>query len=109
MKTEVIHARVQSDVKRESEKIFDAIGLTMSQAVDMFLRQVVLKKGMPFRLDSQRKETNEIEQLAYIISSVGGKEPSPKAKRILRLYVNGDIDLETAKFAITRGYSCDSK
>ena len=103
MKTEVIHARVQSDVKRESDQIFNTIGLTMSQAVDLFLRQVVLKKGMPFKLDSEKKEAKDAERLAYIINSVNGREPSPKAKKIIRLYANGDIDLETAKFAILRG------
>ena len=103
MKSEVIHARVQSDIKRESDKILNTIGITLSQAVDLFLRQVVLKKGMPFKLDSEKKEINDVEKLAYIINSVDGAEPSPKAKKIIHLYANGDIDLETAKFAILRG------
>ena len=102
MKSEVIHARVQSDIKHESDKILNTIGITLSQAVDLFLRQVVLKKGMPFKLDSEKKEVNDAEQLAYLINSVDGREPSQKAKKIIHLYANGDIDLETAKFAILR-------
>jgi len=103
MKSEVIHARVQADVKSESEKILNMIGITISQAVDLFLRQVILKKSLPFKLDCEKKEVNDIEQLAYLINSVDGVEPSPKAKKIIHLYANGDIDLETAKFAILRG------
>ena len=57
---------------------------------------------MPFKLDSEKKEVNDAEQLAYLINSVDGREPSQKAKKIIRLYANGDIDLETAKFAILR-------
>ena len=102
MKSEVIHARVQSDIKQQSDDILKSIGITISQAVDLFLRQVVLKKGIPFKLDNEVKELNDTEQLAYIINSVDGKEPSPKAKKIIHLYANGDIDLETAKFAILR-------
>ena len=102
MKSEVIHARVQSDIKQQSDDILKSIGITISQAVDLFLRQVVLKKGIPFKLDNEAKELNDTEQLAYIINSVDGKEPSPKAKKIIHLYANGDIDLETAKFAILR-------
>lgn len=102
MKSEVIHARVQSDIKQQSDDILKSIGITISQAVDLFLRQVVLKKGIPFKLDNEAKELNGTEQLAYIINSVDGKEPSPKAKKIIHLYANGDIDLETAKFAILR-------
>ena len=84
------------------ELILNSIGLSMSQAIDLFLRQVILKKGLPFRIDNKEKDNIEIEQLAYLINSVDGKEPSPKAKKIIHLYANGDIDLETAKFALTR-------
>ena len=45
MKNEVVHARVQSNVKEESEKVLSVIGITLSQAIDLFLRQVILKKG----------------------------------------------------------------
>ena len=45
MKSEVVHARVQSNVKEKSEKVLSAIGITLSQAIDLFLRQVILKKG----------------------------------------------------------------
>ena len=103
MKSEVVHARVQSDIKNESVKILNSIGISMSQAVDLFLRQVVLKKGIPFKLDNEENDANDIEQLALIINSVDGSEPSFKAKKILRLYANGDIDFETAKFAIING------
>ena len=102
MKSEIIHVRVQSDVKSDSEKILNVIGISISQAIDLFLRQVVLKKGLPFKLDSEEKEETDIEKLAYLINTVDGEEPSPKAKKIIHLYVKGDIDLETAKFALMR-------
>lgn len=65
MKSEVVHARVQSNVKAESEKVLSVIGITLSQAIDLFLRQVILKKGLPFKLDSEEKEENDISKLAY--------------------------------------------
>ncbi len=102
MKSEVVHARVQSDVKTDSEKILNLIGISLSQAIDLFLRQVVLKKGIPFKLDSEEKEATDTEKLAYLINSVDGGEPSPKAKKIIHLYSKGDIDYETAKFALIR-------
>lgn len=104
MKSEVVHARVQSDVKADSEKILNVIGISLSQAIDLFLRQLVLKKGLPFKLDSEEKEATDTEKLAYLINTVDGKEPSPKAKKIIHLYAKGDIDLETAKFALIKSY-----
>lgn len=104
MRDEVIHARVQADVKEQSEKILNVIGISMSQAINLFLKQLTLKKGIPFKLDSEEKDSNELEKLAYIINSVDGREPSLQAKKIIRLYTNGDIDFETAKFAIIRSH-----
>ena len=104
MKSEVIHARVPLEIKEDSEKILNMMGISMSQAIDLFLRQVVLKKGMPFKLDNEERKGTEIEQLAYIINSVDGKEPSSTAKKIIHLYAVGDIDYETAKFALLRRY-----
>lgn len=103
MKSEVVHARVQSDVKAESEKVLRVIGINLSQAIDFF-KTGNLKKGLSFKLDSEEKEENDISKLAYLINTVDGKEPSSKAKKIINLYARGDIDLDTAKFALTRIY-----
>lgn len=104
MKSEVVHARVQSNVKADSEKILNIVGISLSQAIDLFLRQIVLKKGIPFKLDSEDNEATDTEKLAYLINTVDGNEPSPKAKKIIHLYTKGDIDFETAKFALIRSF-----
>lgn len=48
------------------------------------------------------KETNGVEELAYIINSTGGSEPSSEAKKIIHSYTIGEIDYETAKQAILK-------
>ena len=104
MRDEVIHARIQSDVKSDAERILKVIGISMSQAIDLFLRQVTLKKGVPFELNAEEKEPTDIEALAYIINSTDGVEPSPQDKKIIHLYARGDIDLDTAKYALLKRY-----
>ena len=104
MKNEVVHARIQSDIKKEAERILNTIGISMSQAIDLFLRQVALKKGIPFELNDEEKEPTEIETLAYIINSTDGVEPSHQAKKIIHLYAIGKIDLETAKKELLKQY-----
>ena len=47
-KTGYINARVTPDLKNEAEKILSALGVSTSEAVTMFLHQVVLNKGIPF-------------------------------------------------------------
>ena len=45
-----IQVRIDKHVKRSANRILDALGLDMSTAVKLFLRQVSLRKGVPFRL-----------------------------------------------------------
>lgn len=42
--------RIDNDLKRESELVFQDIGLNMTNAVTLFLRQVAKLRGIPFPL-----------------------------------------------------------
>lgn len=55
-KTANIFARVEPEVKENAEAILDSLGISMSNAVSMFLRQVIIQKGIPFevRLDVKK-------------------------------------------------------
>jgi len=104
-KTETIHVRVKPEIKKESEEILEELGLNMSYAVSMFLKQVIDKKRIPFEIALKDvEEAKREEELAYAINSTGGKEVSPKLKKIIHLYAIGDIDYETAVFAINRSF-----
>lgn len=48
MKTETVNARVEPALKASAEKIFHALGMNMTDAISIFLSQVVLRKGLPF-------------------------------------------------------------
>jgi len=61
MATTNLNVRIDSDLKRRSEEIFNELGLTMSTALTVFLRQTVRYKGIPFemRLNTPNDETLE--------------------------------------------------
>ena len=44
-----ITIRTSSEVKHETQEIFDTLGIDVSTAVNMFLRQVIIHHGLPFR------------------------------------------------------------
>lgn len=50
MSETTIRARVDEMEKLECESIFRSLGLTMSEAVRLFIRQVNTVKGLPFEL-----------------------------------------------------------
>ena len=43
------------DSKEQAEQVLDQLGIPMSSAVGMFLRQVVLHQGIPFEIKLQKK------------------------------------------------------
>ena len=43
-----VRARVDARLKRESEEILLALGLTTTEAIRIFLHQVRLTRGLPF-------------------------------------------------------------
>lgn len=42
--------RIEPEVKREASAILDELGLSMSAAMNMFLRAVIREGGMPFEM-----------------------------------------------------------
>ena len=104
-KNELIHIRIEPTVKEKSEDIFQKLGINMSYAVSLFLNQVILKNGFPFNVELPQVNETEVEALAKIIESTGGNgEVSKKNQKIIHLFAIGDIDYETAVFAIKRSF-----
>jgi DNA-damage-inducible protein J len=56
-KTATINLRIEPSTKLGAEKIFGALGLSMSDGISMFLKQVVHTKGIPFELRVPNQET----------------------------------------------------
>lgn len=105
-KTELIHIRIEPDVKEQSEYIFKKLGVNTSYAVSMFLNQVILRGGFPFEIEPPKVNNDELTELAAILESTAGSgEISQKNKNILTLYSTGQIDYETAVFAIKRNFT----
>ncbi len=49
-RTSNVFARVEPEIKEKAEQVLDRLGIPMSNAVGMFLRQVVLQRGLPFEV-----------------------------------------------------------
>jgi DNA-damage-inducible protein J len=47
-KTAVISARISPELKHDAEKVFKKLGLTATQAITLFYKQVELERGLPF-------------------------------------------------------------
>ena len=47
-KSAMIRARIEPQLKKEAEDVFEHLGLSTTQALTLFYRQVVLRRGLPF-------------------------------------------------------------
>ena len=47
-KSEMIRARVEPALKHEAESVFDKLGMTPTEAITLFYKQVTLYRGLPF-------------------------------------------------------------
>jgi DNA-damage-inducible protein J len=79
--TAVVKAVVDADLKGQAEKTLRALGLDMTSAVRMFLKQVVLRGGIPF--DVTVPKLND-ETLAAIADAYAGRVH--KAKSVASLF-----------------------
>ena len=63
-KTDYITARVEPKLKESAGRVLTRIGVSTSDAITMFLRQVVMRQGMPFDVAVPNAQTRRaIEEL----------------------------------------------
>ena len=77
MTTAATQIRIDAQVKRDATILFQSLGLDMSSAVNLFLRQCILRRGIPFAIEvpDYNQETLEAMAEARRIS----KNPSVKS------------------------------
>lgn len=63
MKENVIRARIDASLKEESARVLAACGLAPSEAIRMFLRQVVVHGGIPFAVRSADSDAASAEEI----------------------------------------------
>ena len=57
-----IAVRVDDQLKKEATALFNELGLDMSTAIKLFLKQSILTKSIPFKLALDEYSKEEVEQ-----------------------------------------------
>ena len=47
-KTANLSVRIEPDIKEEAEKILSELGISASMAINMFYKQIIIQRGLPF-------------------------------------------------------------
>ncbi len=63
MSTKSVNFRIDETLKCQSEQVLSEMGLTMSSAITMFLKQVVNKREIPFKIEADPFYSEENQML----------------------------------------------
>lgn len=63
-KTTNISVRMDAELKSEAETILASLGLTTSQAINIFYKQITFQNGLPFQVKIPEKKLNDVTRKA---------------------------------------------
>ena len=64
MATTPTQIRIDSTIKEEATALFSELGMDMSSAVNIFLRQCILRGGLPFPVELPKYNQETLEAMA---------------------------------------------
>ena len=76
--TSAINVNVPAEVKKESNDIFNNLGLNMSTAINMFLKRVIYERGIPFDV----KEPKPSKELLEALQELDNMESHPEEYKV---------------------------
>ena len=56
MKTSGVFVRIEPDLKTQAEQVLSDLGLSISGAINLFFKQIVLNQGLPFAVRKPKRE-----------------------------------------------------
>jgi addiction module antitoxin, RelB/DinJ family len=86
-KDAMIRARIEPELKARVEILFDKLGLTTTEAITLFYRQVELRRGLPFPIEIPNEvtvktfeETDRVENLNRYKDAERSRFNTPQGK-----------------------------
>ncbi len=58
-----LYARIEPEVKEQAEKILSTLGIPASSAINMFYKQIILQRGLPFEVKIPDRTPTDISTL----------------------------------------------
>lgn len=57
IKAAKLNVRIEPDIKTQGEAVLATLGLSVSEAVNLFYRQIIMHQGLPFEVKIPNNET----------------------------------------------------
>jgi DNA-damage-inducible protein J len=59
-----LYARIEPEVKEEAEGILSSLGISASNAINMFYKQIILNRGIPFEVKLPSSKPIDVSKLS---------------------------------------------
>ena len=79
-KTATFQMRINPAVKRSAEQVFAECGLTMTDAINIFLQQSINVGGLPFIVTSETRATLREQAIGRLLAEVQAGRDSVKSE-----------------------------
>ncbi|MFZ7792712.1 type II toxin-antitoxin system RelB/DinJ family antitoxin [Acinetobacter lwoffii] len=93
-KTEVYQIRLDSQEKKQAFAVFKQLGITPAQAVRLFFKQVVITKSIPFSIENQNINLEQLIRLRKLKQNEAKIEQNALSSSALNLLDDQEIQLD---------------
>ncbi|MCO8078309.1 type II toxin-antitoxin system RelB/DinJ family antitoxin [Acinetobacter lwoffii] len=93
-KTEVYQIRLDSQEKKQAFAVFKQLGITPAQAVRLFFKQVVITKSIPFSIENQNINLEQLIRLRKLKQNEAKTEQNALSSSALNLLDDQDVQLD---------------
>ena len=67
MSTSNMSIRIDSDVKAKAQALFSALGIDMTTAINIFLRQAIQHQGIPFNVTLTKPNQETLDAMSEVV------------------------------------------
>ena len=75
--TSAINVQVDSETKKQATDILNDLGLSMSTAINLFLKQIIKRDGLPFEVKNPKPSRELMQALKEADDIISGKKQVP--------------------------------
>lgn len=94
MNDAVINIRTDKEIKEQANRIFEDMGLNTSAAINLFLKQTVLKRRLPFDIESNVKsdDARNTYPEGYFNLFGSGKDLDIEEPKDIDIMLDGEVE-----------------
>ena len=96
-KTATLNIRTDPTIKSQAERIYQGFGITLTDAVNIFLRKSIMEEGLPFDMRPRQPNAVTLEAMREAEEILAGRVETKRYPSAQALFdeLDAETDIET--------------